>query len=76
MTAVAVLRMLLVITAAAMALLALYYLRQRKMKGWAYLAWGLLAVLVPLLGPFLVIALRPGKWRKEKPAPERSKVEG
>ena len=75
MSAATILRILLVIAIAAMALLSLYYLRQRKLSGWAYLGWGLLAVLLPLLGPFLVIALRPGKWRKEKAEPGRMKLE-
>jgi hypothetical protein len=59
-----IVRMLLIIIAAGMAVLALYYLSQRKLRWWAYLGWGLLAILVPMLGPFLVIALRPGEWKK------------
>jgi hypothetical protein len=30
----------------------------------AFLGWGLLAVLVPILGPFLVIAAHPGSPRR------------
>lgn len=61
MTTPDILRLLLVVTAIAMAALALYYLSRRKMTRYEYAAWGLLAILVPLLGPFLVIYLRPGE---------------
>lgn len=57
-----VLRTLLVIDIAAMALLALIYLRQRKLSWSGYCCWGLLAVGIPILGPFLLIANRPGEW--------------
>jgi len=57
-----VVRILLIIDIAAMSLLALIYLRQRKMNRIGYCCWGMLAVLVPVLGPFLVIANRPGSW--------------
>ena len=54
----------------AMALLALVYLRQRRLSISEYLLWGLLAVLVPLLGPFLVIWSRPGLQSTGKTSPE------
>ncbi len=53
-------RMLLFVGLLGMALLALFYLRQRRLTLAAYLLWGLVAVMIPLLGPFLVIWLRPG----------------
>ena len=56
-------RALLVGCMAGMALLAAFYLRRREMSTAAYLAWGLLALLVPLLGPFLVILNHPGLLR-------------
>jgi len=43
-----------------MALLSIFYLRSRKLPLLGYILWGLLALLVPLLGPFLVIACKPG----------------
>lgn len=46
-----------------MVLLAVFYLRRRELSWWAYLAWGLVALLIPILGPFLVIASRPGRPR-------------
>lgn len=55
-------RILLVIDIGAMALLALIYLRQRKLSWVGYCCWGLLAVGIPVLGPFLLIASRPGVW--------------
>lgn len=43
------------------ALLAMLYLRERRLTVLAYALWGLLALCLPLLGPMLVIAARPGK---------------
>jgi hypothetical protein len=57
-----VVRTLLVVDIVAMALLALVFLRQRKLSWVGYCCWGLLAVAVPVLGPFLLIANRPGVW--------------
>lgn len=59
-----VLRSLLFISIIGMALLAALFLRRRELSFSDYLGWGLLILLVPLLGPFLVILLRPGKRRK------------
>gem|GEM_PF-5307636 len=56
-------RILLVLDIIGMGLLSLFYLRRRVM-GWSeYLAWGVFAALIPIFGPFLVIALRPGQAR-------------
>ena len=54
-------RTLLLLDIIAMALLAFFYLRSRELTWRAYLSFGLVALLVPLLGPFLVILARPGK---------------
>lgn len=56
-----VIRALLVIGALCMAVLAVLYLRRRKLTITEYIGWGLLIVLLPLLGPFLVIFYQPGK---------------
>jgi hypothetical protein len=40
--------------------LALTYLRRRRMTSRAHALWGIFALLVPVLGPFLVIAVKPG----------------
>ncbi len=57
-----VVRTILFVDIAAMALFSIIYLRQRRMSLASYCYWGLLAVGVPVLGPFLVIANRPGEW--------------
>ena len=54
-------RVLLFICLLGMTLLAAFYLRRRKLTFQEYLGWGLLIVLVPLLGPFLVLLAAPGK---------------
>jgi len=58
-----ILRGLLVADIVLMALLAIGYLSQRRLEWRLFCAWGLLALLVPILGPFLVIRHRPGEWR-------------
>lgn len=45
----------------AMMLLAVFYLRRRKLSGIAYLLWGVLAISLPLIGPYLVISSQPGE---------------
>jgi len=44
-----------------MVLIAVLYLRQRKLSTMVYLLWGLLALILPVVGPYLVIASRPGE---------------
>jgi uncharacterized membrane protein len=56
-----VMRLLLALCLLGMALLAAFYLRGRKLTFGAYLGWGLLLLLAPLIGPFLVILARPGQ---------------
>ena len=53
-------RVLLLILVIAEAILAALYLRTRSLSIPEYLGWGLMIILVPLLGAFLVIAARPG----------------
>lgn len=62
------LRALLVGFLFAMYLLALLYLRRRPLTWVQFAAWGLFALLVPALGPFLTILARPG------PRPPRSEI--
>lgn len=57
-------RFLLVACLVGMALLAILSLRQRKLLLNAYIAWGLLAILLPLVGPFVVLLAHPGESRQ------------
>jgi hypothetical protein len=54
------LRLLLSLGLLGMVVLAAFYLRSRKLSFSHYLGWGLLIVLIPLLGPFLTILAHPG----------------
>ena len=66
-------RILIVVCLTGMVLLAVFFLRTRRMTLYSYIAWGLLAVLVPFLGPFLVILSHPGESfrRMQKPKSRR-----
>lgn len=63
MTTPLMLKALLAFTSAVMFLLAVLYLHRRRLSWLEYCAFGLLALFLPILGPFLVIALRPGQPR-------------
>ncbi len=54
-------RVLMVLCLLGMTLLAIFFLRRRGLSFTAYLSWGLLAILLPVVGPFLVILRRPGQ---------------
>lgn len=54
-------RAILVIGVLCMAILAILYLRRRELTITEYFGWGLLIVLLPLLGPFFVIFYQPGR---------------
>jgi hypothetical protein len=62
----ATLRLFLVVTLIAMDLLAMLYLRRRPLTFGQYAVWGLFALLVPALGPFLVILSLPGGPRRRR----------
>ena len=63
-----VIRFLLIAVIVVLFILAMLSLRRRKVGLLEFCCLGLLALLVPLLGPFLVIALRPGRPRAAAPA--------
>ncbi len=42
-------------------ILAIFYLRNRHLSFSEYTLWGLFALLIPALGPFIVILSKPGK---------------
>lgn len=57
-------RVLLAACIVGMALLALLSMRRRNLTSAEIIGWGLLIILVPLLGPFLVIVIKPGVKRR------------
>ena len=63
------LRLVLLVMGSGMLLLSELYLLRRLMDWFDYFAWGILAIVLPVLGPFLVIACRPGEPRLAQ-APE------
>lgn len=56
-----ILRVMLAVCLIAMYVLAMLYLRRRRLSLRQFIAWGILALFVPALGPFLVLLLRPGE---------------
>ena len=68
----AFLRFLLVFYSVSAFIVAVAYLRYRRAVLLDYLLWGTVAVTVPVLGPFLVIAARPGP-RKHTRKPSTKK---
>jgi len=56
-------RFALLLCMLAMLFLAAFYLRQRRLAPLEYAIWGLSAILIPLIGPFFVIWIRPGSQR-------------
>ena len=63
MTITEVLRALLLFSILSMAFLSFYFLSRRRLSWGEYLFLGLVSALVPVLGPFVVIAMRPGVRR-------------
>lgn len=58
-----IIRMLLICFLLGMMALGLIYLSRRSLSFWGYLFYGLIVILLPIFGPFWVIAVRPGKHR-------------
>ena len=59
-----ILRTLLVVYAVGAFVLTIFYLHYRRCSVLEYALWGSLALAVPILGPFFVIAARPGPKRR------------
>lgn len=59
-----VLRSILALYAVSALVLAIFYLRYRGCTKLEYVFWGSLAFFVPVLGPFFVIAARPGPKKR------------
>jgi hypothetical protein len=54
-------RLILLLNLIGMEVLAVLYLRQRRISFFSYLGWGLFSLLLPVVGPFLVILSQPGR---------------
>lgn len=61
-----ILRTLLVVYAVGAFVLTIFYLRYRGCSPLEYILWGTLALVVPVFGPFFVIAARPGPNKRIK----------
>jgi hypothetical protein len=57
-------RLLLCLCLIGIAILAAFFLRGRSLSLPAYLGWGALIILLPLIGPFLIVLIQPGSSRK------------
>jgi hypothetical protein len=55
-----VLRLILFADLFGMLMLAVLFLRGRQLTTLGYLCWGILALMVPVVGPYIVVAYRPG----------------
>lgn len=66
-----ILLVLLAIYTVLAVVLALFYMRHRRLTRTEFALWGMLALLVPVFGPFFVIAARPGP-RKRTSRPRKS----
>ena len=56
-----ILRVLLFVYLILIYAVSLLFLSRRKMSPTAYVLWGILALLLPAIGPFFLIAYRPGE---------------
>ncbi len=54
---------LLVIVIIILAVMGLMFLRKRNLPPAGYLFWGMIAIVIPVFGPILLIALHPGQRR-------------
>jgi hypothetical protein len=54
------LRLLLLLVLFALYALAILYLSRRPLTPIQFAGWGLLALIIPVLGPFIVFLARPG----------------
>jgi hypothetical protein len=59
-----ILRFLLATYSVIAFIMCLFYLRYRRVSAGEYLFWGIVAGILPVLGPFFVIAARPGPRKR------------
>lgn len=62
------LRVVLLLYIAGAFTLSIFYLRYRRCSALEYAFWGFLAFTLPVIGPFFVIAARPGPRKRPKRA--------
>lgn len=62
-----ILTYLLIVYLACSLLIAIGYLSRRRLTFGEWVFWGLVAVTVPVFGPFFVIAARPGPRQRRHP---------
>ena len=74
MDAIPFLRFLLVFYATAAFIAAFFYLRYRRAGFLEYVLWGIVALVLPVLGPFLVIAARPGPRKRTRRLQPKNRV--
>jgi hypothetical protein len=63
------LRFLLLSFFVAIYIMAIFYLRRRPLTPGMFTFWGLFALVIPALGPFLVISLHPGHHARKRGLP-------
>lgn len=68
--AILILRAMIVIYSLAAFVLAVFYLHYRRCSAIEFVLWGGIAFLLPVFGPFFVIAARPGPKKR----PRRSRI--
>ncbi len=69
-----IMRILLAVYAVGAFTLAMFYLRYRRCTPIEFALWGIVALIVPVLGPFFVIAARPGPKKRSKRSPLGQRV--
>jgi hypothetical protein len=69
MESIIILRTLLVVYAVGAFVLTIFYLHYRRCSVLEYVIWGAIALALPVLGPFFVIAARPGPKKRTRHIP-------
>lgn len=70
-----ILRFLLATYTLVALVISLFYLHYRRVNWGEYAFWGIVAFLLPILGPFFVIAARPGPRKRQQRSRSRQPVD-
>jgi hypothetical protein len=70
-----ILRFLLATYSSIAFVVSLFYLRYRRVSAGEYAFWGIVAGILPVLGPFFVIAARPGPRKRPRRSRSRPPVD-